>query len=117
MRRRPIVICVIHISHMPRTAEREEHEECSGICDKCGKPVPKWNDATIIEAELTGNSLVVGIAKPRHFLPTEDCAGSPSRAQYIAGQPRDTRGYTYEPHMEARWRRAHANVLARYKKN
>lgn len=107
-----IVVCVISNRNVPLPAQ----EEYSGICDKCGKPVPKWNDAVLIDAEVTGKSWV-GIVDPRHFLPTEDCDGSPSRAQYIEGQPRDTRGYTYEPEMEARWRRAHAAVLRRYKKN
>jgi hypothetical protein len=75
-------------------------------CDKCGKPVSRDNDAVRIEAIASGNSLLLLLANPRCFLPTEDCEGSPSRAQYIEGQPRDTRGYQYNQTLEARYRQA-----------
>ncbi|MDO8435635.1 MAG: hypothetical protein Q7S89_03090 [bacterium] len=47
----------------------------------------------------------------RHLLPVAGeipCAGSPSRAQYLPGQPRDTRGYGYHDEMEASFRAAFA---------
>lgn len=86
-------------------------------CDKCGKPVPHNNDATIVSAVLYGGVLgamqIFG-TRARRFLPTEDCEGSPSRAQYIEGQPRDTRGYDYEPEWEERVREAFEKVQAEY---
>lgn len=56
-------------------------------------------------------------AIPRHLLPVvEDgkvvCEGSPSRAQYIEGQPRDPRGslYPYDETIEAQRRAAYASM-------
>lgn len=71
-----------------------------GTCDKCGLPVEDDNNALTIDAALS-NDLFLIFAQPRHLLATPDCAGSPSRAQYIEGQPRDTRGYTYDQRLEA----------------
>lgn len=81
-------------------------------CDKCGKPVPPENDATIVQAYLANDGMHILFFGARHFLPTEDCAGSPSRAQYIEGQPRDERGFEYDPEMEAKWRKAYEQVKA-----
>jgi hypothetical protein len=79
-------------------------------CDKCGTHVPPENDATIIEANKTGNSVIILMAKPRHFLPVPGiCPGSPSRAQYIKGQPRDPR-YPYDESEEKAWRQAYAKA-------
>lgn len=75
-------------------------------CDKCGKEVPMNNDATVVDSVLYGAPVIVFASRARHFLPTEDCEGSPSRAQYIEGQPRDTRGYAYLPEWEERVRAA-----------
>lgn len=83
-------------------------------CDKCGKPVDPKNDAVALEMRLDSLtererwSLV--FATPRHLLPTEDCVGSQSRAQYLEGQPRDTRGYPYLPELEAEVREAYAKL-------
>lgn len=75
-------------------------------CDKWGEEVPRNNDATIIECIVTGNRLTL-CCNARHFLPTAKCEGSPSRAQYIKGQKKDTRGdYPYDKSMEKKWRRA-----------
>ncbi len=80
------------------------------ICDKCGKEVPLQNDATIIEAIVSGQPATTLFFQSRHFLPTADCEGSPSRAQYIEGQPRDTRGYSYRPELEQPYRSAYAQA-------
>lgn len=76
------------------------------MCDKCGRKVPISNDATLFTGILTGEPIIMLFAYGRHLLPIiEDgkvvCEGSPSRAQYIAGQPRDPRPeYAYEPKLE-----------------
>ena len=59
-------------------------------CDKCGKPVERENDATVLEAYRTSNGFYISprhLYAPRHLFPTEDCEGSPSRAQYLGGPP------------------------------
>jgi hypothetical protein len=90
----------------------EAREVPEPVCDKCGKPVPKNNDATVLDTIVQGvrvNDFVLMFATPRHLLPTEDCPGSPSRAQYLYGQPRDERGsYGYKPEHEDRIRTAFA---------
>ena len=71
------------------------------MCDKCGKEVPWENDATVVSSYFQGRAGVIFLYGSRHFLPTEDCEGSPSRAQYIEGQPRDPREeYSYESGWE-----------------
>ena len=62
-------------------------------CDKCGKPVDPSNDASILEAIFAGEPAIAVWMVGRHLLPVEGCQGSPSRAQYLEGRPRDTRGY------------------------
>ena len=59
-------------------------------CDKCGKKVSLDNDAVELEVLLGTCSFVCGA---RHLLPTEDCEGSPSRAQFLEGGTPDPRGY------------------------
>ncbi len=82
-------------------------------CDKCHTEVPANNDATIVEAYAFNSPLTVLFNYSRHFLPVYDdrgnmiCEGSPSRAQYIDGQPKDTRGYEYNPEYEEAWRRGY----------
>ena len=89
-------------------------KQISGKCDKCGRDVEIDNDATVIWAELTGQAGISLFFHPRHFLPSGNCPGSPSRAQYIKGQPRDNRGYGYDPKLEPKVRKAYAAVRARY---
>ncbi len=89
-------------------------KQISGKCDKCGQNVPCDNDATIVWAELKGQGAFAFFFKPRHFLPSGKCPGSPSRAQYIEGQPRDNRGYPYDEGLEPKVREAFAAVRARY---
>lgn len=84
------------------------------ICDKCGQEVPMANDATVVQAIADGTPVLILMAKARHFLPVPGCAGSPSRAQYIAGQPRDNRGYHYVQKHEQLWRDAYAEAQRRY---
>jgi len=76
-------------------------------CDKCGLSVPTHNDATFLEAFMSGDMSMLLFSQPRHLLPTEECEGSPSRAQYIEGQPRDTRGRPYDESREAATREAY----------
>lgn len=96
------------------------NEEVHGCaCDKCGLPVPAWNDAVEVEIRLpAGNKTTLFLfAQSRHFLPVRDsdgkqlCEGSPSRAQYIAGQPKDSRGqYPYKQECEKPWREAFEEI-------
>lgn len=89
-------------------SDSENLDPVSGDCDKCGKPVPRSNDATWVESLALGDSLVVYESGQRHFLPTPDCEGSPSRAQYLEGQPRDPRpGAEYDPSLERLFRGAY----------
>jgi len=81
-------------------------------CDKCGKPVPRENDATQVYAVAFDRPMALIFYKPRHFMPTADCEGSPSRAQYIEGQPRDERGYEYDPALEGPYRAAYLSLLS-----
>ena len=60
---------------------------------------------------ILGNAWLIG-SRPRHLLPTEFCEGSPSRVQYLEGQPRDSRPeYPYNEAWEARVRDAYAELL------
>lgn len=84
------------------------------VCDKCGRVVERNNDAVIIDGEVNGFTLA-HLMSSRHFLPViEDgkvvCPGSPSRAQYIEGQPRDSRDYSYDPRAEPLYRAAYAKL-------
>ena len=71
------------------------------------------NTATLVASIATGKPYLV-LARPRHFLPTENCQGSPSRAQYIEGQPKDQRGYQYDEKLESSYRAAYELVRLRY---
>lgn len=91
------------------------------LCDKCGRPVPPNNDMVwvMFATGLPGTEWVPTLWHSRHFLPVVGkdgsviCEGSPSRAQYIEGQPRDKRGYGYDPGMEPIYREALATLKAR----
>jgi hypothetical protein len=85
----------------------------TGVCDKCGSCVPEHNDAGVIDAMYRGIPAYMNVS--RHFLPVVKngvliCEGSPSRAQYIEGQPRDTRGCGYKQDKEQPWRDAYQKV-------
>lgn len=83
-------------------------------CDKCHTDVPPSNDATLLDAILMDEPMLAFISVPRHLLPvivdgTQVCEGSPSRAQYLEGQSRDTRtAYPYDPDREEPIRAAYA---------
>lgn len=87
-------------------------------CDKCGKHVPSNNDAAIFAAYAANDPTIMLFGSPRHLLPIiEDgkvvCEGSPSRAQYLEGQPHDPRPeYKYRPEHEARFRAAYEQMVA-----
>lgn len=86
------------------------------FCDKCGLEVPEFNDARELDA-LIHNDFRYLLFTPRHLLPiiTEDgetvCPGSPSRAQYLKGRPRDPR-YAYLPAKEVPSRLAFEQMRA-----
>lgn len=104
--------------------EDDLREATHNLCDKCGLPVPFENDMTQVMAAtgLEGAELIPSLWYSRHFLPVVDedgtvvCKGSPSRAQYLEGQPRDTRGYPYYPELESVYRMAWAKVQGQAKK-
>ncbi|MBI5421405.1 MAG: hypothetical protein HZA35_03825 [Parcubacteria group bacterium] len=83
-------------------------------CDKCKEEVHPSNDATIVSVEA-GEMDPMGLLffGSRHLLPTRNCPGSPSRAQYLEGQPRDTR-FPYKEEVEQSWRDAFARVQEKY---
>ncbi len=89
-------------------------------CDKCDLPVPFENNAVLVDMEIRGVGIEHLLAIGRHMLPVYEngqmiCEGSPSRAQYIEGQPRDERSsYPYRLDHEKGWREAHARVLLKY---
>jgi hypothetical protein len=82
-------------------------------CDKCGDIVPRHNDVIEFELRLGGlDPREARFCRSRHLLPTGTCEGSPSRAQYIVGQPRDTRGFGYDPECEGIVREIYAAMQA-----
>lgn len=90
-----------------------ESERRWPLCDKCGKPVRPHNNLyhfALATGELRGIGVL--LCQNRHLLPEGDCLGSPSRAQYLEGQPRDARGYEYDPARETTYREARRVVLA-----
>lgn len=100
--------------------KRDVWEATHRICDKCHRWVPPENDMALVMAAtgIPGSEWIPAIWHSRHFLPVlEDdgtvlCEGSPSRAQYIEGQPRDTRGYRYDERLEPLYRSAWRKLQA-----
>ena len=96
------------------STEIRSGQRSADVCDKCGRAVPYENDATVFDFKM-GNVGAM-FATPRHFLPVVEngvvvCEGSPSRAQYIEGQPRDKRiSYQYKPECEAPFRAVYAEM-------
>ena len=93
----------------------------SVYCDKCNRVVWDANNAVLVDTVVQGFTVMHLVAQSRHFLPVYRhgrmvCKGSPSRAQYIEGQPRDTRGYTYRKQDERVWRQAYRLVRRKYKR-
>ncbi len=95
------------------------------ICDKCETRVPPHNDALRLDgfrkkAGLDAILNMVSGQKTRHLLPVIRkgkviCEGSPSRAQYLPGQPRDTRKkYHYSKCDERDFRQAYKKLLKKY---
>ena len=93
--------------------DRELEPNC---CDKCGRTVLPQNDMVRFDEILRGNPLYHLFYGSRHLLPVvEDgkvvCEGSPSRAQYLEGQPKDTRpGHKYDPAREYMYRAAYRRL-------
>lgn len=106
-----------------------EKEKNYPLCDKCQQPVSPNNNALLIEQLAKGSVTVnlfnsffeeVNMTKGnniqsfevgRHLFPEKTCEGSPSRLQYIKGQPKDKRGYQYNLALEGKFRDAYAKVL------
>ncbi len=92
----------------------------SSKCDKCGRIVPPRNNAVNLEikSELPSEALLK--ADSRHLMPVVEngkivCVGSPSRAQYLPGQPRDTRNkFPYNPKRESYMRECYKEMLRKY---
>lgn len=89
-------------------------------CDKCGRVVPSSNDVVYFDSMLDfmhGHAPVSLFGQSRHLLPVKEgeevvCIGSPSRAQYLEGQPRDPRSeWAYKPEREALYRKAWMALL------
>ncbi|MEN9613850.1 MAG: hypothetical protein RLZZ347_157 [Candidatus Parcubacteria bacterium] len=87
-------------------------------CDKCGCTVPPTNDVAVLLALMDEGLVTAVLMQSRHFLPVIGpngevvCPGSPSRAQYIDGQPRDSRNeYPYDSLREIEFRRAYQKML------
>ena len=55
-------------------------------CDKCGREVEPRNNGALLLSGITDLTY-----QSRHLLPVEGCEGSPSLAQFLEGQPRDSR--------------------------
>lgn len=83
-----------------------------GKCDKCGLDVPLDNDASIF-GTYTGelDPVVLLTISSRHLLPTKNCEGSPSRAQYLPGQKKDSRGYKLNPKVLLKYRNAFITMI------
>lgn len=85
-------------------------------CDKCKGKVALNNDVVALLVLDAGDPIMYGLAVSRHLLPVEDgdtivCEGSPSRAQYLEGQPRDTRSqYPYRQENETPMRRLYGRL-------
>ena len=88
-------------------------------CEKCGKDVPTNNNAVFLDAIRQGSDINDTWVRStltlhyggRHFLPVDGCQGSPSRAQYIEGQPKDSRGaYPYQSRLEKTYRDAYEKL-------
>lgn len=91
------------------------------ICNKCGRSVEPENDVAKLETLFHE---VQGCVPPfylqhRHIFTVMEgdkmvCEGSPSRAQYLEGQPRDTReDYKYNPDLEQPYREAYKEMLTK----
>jgi hypothetical protein len=84
------------------------------VCDRCGRPVANSNNVLLFD--WARNPILSLFAPFRHLLPVIEngeqvCAGSPSRAQYLEGQPRDTRPeYAYDPAQEIPHREAYIRL-------
>lgn len=87
------------------------------VCDKCGQSVEYKDDAMtldiVLRALLAPGSATPAtfLVPPRHLFPTANCPGSPSRAQYLKGQPRDSRPeYAYDERIEPFVREAYSKM-------
>ena len=79
-------------------------------CDKCDKEVPWENDATILDAIRIEQPIVILMWRARHLFPVDGCEGSPSRAQYLGGEP-DTRGYELDESRIPEYKKAYEELL------
>lgn len=79
------------------------------VCDKCQKMLMPEDDVLLVASFALAAPDFILMGPHRHLLPTDEgCEGSPSSAQYLEGQPRDTRkGYKYHQPLEQPMRRAY----------
>ena len=87
------------------------------ICSRCGEEVLASNNAVLFDGLLQHVDVRSIHGEARHLLPVYDengiktCIGSPSRAQYLEGQPKDTRGgHDYHPEVEDIFRAIYAEM-------
>jgi len=89
------------------------------LCDKCKQLVEPNNNVANLLAEIEiaengklscGFVLLTPRSIGRHFMPVNGCHGSPSRNQYIPGQPR-SQDYAYEKSYEITVRNAYSKLL------
>lgn len=107
-------------------------------CNKCHEEVTVFDNSVTFDFLLDAKSYIIkklpsfiteeeirvhffDDRSGRHLLPSKTCEGSPSRAQYLENQPRDTRPYPlgrpdYVEAREPRYREAYA-ILEEFKKN
>ncbi len=87
-----------------------------GKCDKCGRLVRICDNAAHLDVYAGfASPAEILVTTPRHLIPIVEngvfiCEGSPSRAQYLDGQPRDVGDFPYDPALEALYREAYANM-------
>ena len=89
------------------------------LCDKCGKPVPLYNDAVALDYLLWFGRAPTALERlmcdARHLFRVEGCQGSPSRAQRFYGElSRDSR-YPREDTADWGYRVAYAVLVQAYR--
>ncbi len=115
-------------NHTPKSLQMSASNSVESVCDKCGQVILPGNnlglfltlyiDECIKRGVDAGIHPLATIGVYRHLLPVTEgdrviCEGSPSRAQHLKGQPRDTRGYPYRPKHQSAYRAAYRALLAK----
>jgi hypothetical protein len=83
----------------------------AGYCELCGELVLHSNNNPEIMATVFNDPVYTFLYKPQHFLPTENCPGTPENSQYIEGQPEHiAEEAKYDEFYEKKFREAYANL-------